>query len=190
MVNELEKARLRKEALGKRSFLLESKTERNFTELSSRLTENLEKFLKDKNVASVFSFFPSKGEPDFSSAFFKNHLRWFFPKVNGSDMIFHECRSAGDLIAGAFGIMEPKATSLQIPNENDMILVPALLFDLKGNRLGYGKGFYDRFFSKKNFKNKIGIAFDDFIVQRLPRENFDITVDAILTESKLITVQS
>ncbi len=95
-----------------------------------------------------------------------------------------------DLIPGNYGILEPKqdATRIINPNNLDLILVPGVAFDPHGYRIGYGGGYYDRFFSKQTKKiPSIALAFDLQIVEQLPKEPFDHPVDYILTETRIIT---
>lgn len=85
---------------------------------------------------------------------------------------------------GNFGIREPKKGQLIFPKAEDAILVPALLFDRMGNRLGYGGGYYDTYFAQYPLGRKIGICFQEQIASdMLPVENTDYKVERILTEN-------
>ena len=102
-------------------------------------------------------------------------------------MNFIEWKYLDPLIVNNFGMLEPCLQSKPIiPN---FMLIPLLAFDNKNNRLGYGKGFYDRFLNKflKVKKNitTIGIAFSFQKYNRLPSSNLDIRLDYILTEKGL-----
>lgn len=66
-----------------------------------------------------------------------------------------------------------------------MIIIPMAAADRSGNRLGYGKGFYDRFLSESN-AFKAGLVFSDFIFSEIPTESFDEKLDAIITENEVI----
>ena len=79
-------------------------------------------------------------------------------------------------------IIEPVSTDLP-----DLILVPLLAADRNGNRLGYGKGFYDGFLSQaRGFK--LGVVFNDFIIDKVPVEPFDIKLNGLISETGLIQV--
>ncbi|MCJ7690971.1 MAG: 5-formyltetrahydrofolate cyclo-ligase [Clostridiaceae bacterium] len=94
-----------------------------------------------------------------------------------------------NLTKSTFGVMEPKhnilkeATMLDI----DLIIVPGVIFDIHCNRIGFGKGYYDRFLSKKaKTTTTIGIAYDYQIIDRVPTDKYDVPVDFIITEKRVI----
>jgi len=96
-----------------------------------------------------------------------------------------------DLIPGKLGILEPKS-HLQPISESciDLIIVPGLLFDIGGYRIGYGKGYYDRYLStmKKISPHckTIGLAYQNQVVQQLPRGEHDKPVMLIITEKQIL----
>lgn len=94
--------------------------------------------------------------------------------------------SSSELISGVFGIPTIKEENKCILNdfENALCIVPALSFDVFGNRLGYGGGYYDRFLSDKNIYS-IGMCFERCMSNVLPFEEYDIKIDCILTENSL-----
>ncbi|MEL1134710.1 5-formyltetrahydrofolate cyclo-ligase [Desulfitobacterium sp. THU1] len=90
-----------------------------------------------------------------------------------------------DIEPGMWGIREPKKEGLirVHPEEIDCILVPGAAFDMQGNRLGYGGGYYDRFFERVRDKTpKIALAFHCQIVDSIPVEVYDKKIDALITE--------
>lgn len=87
------------------------------------------------------------------------------------------------LVAGAYGVMEPSSL-LPIPlNRLDLIVVPGLGFDVRGRRLGRGKGFYDRLLSEATGV-KCGICFEEQLVPEIPAEPHDVAVDYLATPSR------
>jgi 5-formyltetrahydrofolate cyclo-ligase len=91
-----------------------------------------------------------------------------------------------EIMTGQFGIREPKPGCAKIPTEKlDLILVPGVAFDLRGNRLGRGKGYYDRLLQKAS-GSKVGIAFDEQIVEKIAPEAHDKLMDFILTPSRCV----
>jgi len=89
-----------------------------------------------------------------------------------------------DCQPGKFGIAEPRADALQIPLMRlDLALVPALGFDASGRRLGRGRGFYDRLLAGIAGV-KCGVAFDQQVVERLPAERHDVSMNYILTPTR------
>ncbi len=99
-----------------------------------------------------------------------------------AQMKYFRVNDVSELEDGEFGIKTPAETSQEYsPKPSDVCIVPAMSYDKEGYRLGYGKGFYDRFLPKF-LGVKIGFCYDDFISQKLPRGRFDVAVDTIITE--------
>jgi 5-formyltetrahydrofolate cyclo-ligase len=89
-----------------------------------------------------------------------------------------------EIVAGQFRVREPKSGCAKIPLEKfDLVLVPGTAFDLRGNRLGRGKGFYDRLLQAVRGL-KIGTAFDEQVVNEVPAGKPDVPVDFILTPAR------
>lgn len=93
-------------------------------------------------------------------------------------------QNASALRANAFGILEPDDTSARIdPREIDCILVPGVTFDRQGGRVGFGKGYYDRFLSKVPRTTYLcGLAFTVQLVQNVPHMPHDICMHVLVTE--------
>lgn len=106
------------------------------------------------------------------------------PKVNGDQLEFYQIKSLKDCTTGTFGVMEPKAGCKRMDADQlDLLLVPGLVFDARGYRIGYGKGFYDRFLSTHKIFNTVGLAYDSTTVSELPRDERDVPVNWLVTES-------
>jgi 5-formyltetrahydrofolate cyclo-ligase len=94
--------------------------------------------------------------------------------------------SAADLIAGKFGVREPISDCFEIPLERfDLVLVPGMAFDWSGNRLGRGKGFYDRLLEKSS-GIKCGVSYDFQLLEKIPIELHDAKVDFIFTPERCL----
>jgi 5-formyltetrahydrofolate cyclo-ligase len=100
-----------------------------------------------------------------------------------NSMNFFKWKENDVLFVNKYGMLEPIKSKAVVPN---VIIVPLLAFDKKKNRLGYGKGFYDRYLNRylKKFDNiiTIGIAFSFQKYHKLPVKNNDVKLDYILTE--------
>ena len=96
--------------------------------------------------------------------------------------------SFADLETGHYGIREPKVDRLRVvpPGEIDAVLVPAVAFDRRGYRVGYGGGYYDRFLPKVPQAVRIGAAFACQIVPEVPIDRYDVQVERIATEEGII----
>ena len=104
------------------------------------------------------------------------------PRVEEDKIIFYELSSIKFLIRGRFGIMEPPPYGHI--SDIDILVVPGIAFDKKGNRLGYGKGYYDRLLSgKRTFS--IGLAYSFQLLENLPYDRYDKRLDAIASEDGL-----
>lgn len=91
-----------------------------------------------------------------------------------------------DLEENKWGVMEPAEGEQVTPEEIDLVIVPMVGGDERCNRIGYGEGFYDRFLKDVNC-TKIGLSFDINIVEELPTEDFDIPLNKIITEKRILT---
>jgi len=90
-----------------------------------------------------------------------------------------------DLKKNKWGVREPVAIHEIKVSNIDFILVPMVAADRFGNRLGYGKGFYDRFLNKSD-ACKVGMVFNEFLFDEIPTESFDEKLDIIVTDREVI----
>jgi 5-formyltetrahydrofolate cyclo-ligase len=91
-----------------------------------------------------------------------------------------------DIFTGKFGVSEPVPECGAVPlNRFDLVLVPGMAFDLSGNRLGRGKGFYDRILSETSGV-KCGVAYDFQLLETIPTEAHDARVNFIFTPSRAL----
>ena len=89
--------------------------------------------------------------------------------------------SISELQKGAYGILEPSIIRPVNTDDIDVIVIPGIAFDMHRNRLGFGKGYYDKFLKNTDAK-KIALCYDFQIVDDLPVDDHDIPMDLILTE--------
>jgi 5-formyltetrahydrofolate cyclo-ligase len=96
-----------------------------------------------------------------------------------------EIRSlSSDVRAGPSGIREPAGDRTAAIGEIDLVVVPGLAFDQAGNRLGRGRGFYDRFLAHRDFRATIcALAFEEQLVERLPAEPHDMRIHILVTDA-------
>ena len=112
--------------------------------------------------------------------------RILLPKVDIKEgkIVPVEIKNLDDVEKGAFGIYEPRGKE-EYSGKIDMVIVPGIAFDLRGYRIGYGKGFYDRFL-KDVSSLKVGLAFDFQVVGRIIEDVNDVPVDIVITERRII----
>ena len=107
------------------------------------------------------------------------------PKIEDDHISFYQITSLDDLIVqGKYQIREPMGHNR--PKEPiEAIIVPGISFDMKKNRLGFGKAYYDKYLSKLDIY-KIGICFDELIVDEIPTEEWDIKMDIVISDKRII----
>lgn len=114
----------------------------------------------------------------------KKHF--FLPRVNGVNLDilpYDESR----LELGSFHIEEPTGDDTVDPSEIELIIVPAVAYDRRGNRLGRGKGFYDRLLAEAR-ATKIGVGYEFQLVDSIPAEPHDVPVDYVITQTTTIHI--
>jgi 5-formyltetrahydrofolate cyclo-ligase len=111
-----------------------------------------------------------------------------FPRVCGPCELALHWAEIDDLRPGYCGLLEPGADAVEAdPNEIDLVLVPGVAFDEHCHRLGMGGGFYDRLLAAlPPGTTKIGLAFDEQIVDAVPREEHDVVLDAVVTPTRVL----
>jgi len=185
------KQELRKLYIQKRSLLTIDDLEKLNHQLSDNFFNNID--LSGIKVLHVFLPILKHKEPDTWLIINRiqenfNHIKLILPRIKGTngelEHVLFENRN--QLIQNNWGIEEPADGILSVPQDFDMVIVPLLAFDKHGNRVGYGKGFYDAFLSHcKNDCRKIGLSFfppeeniDDI-------ENHDEPLDKVITPTEV-----
>ena len=157
----------------------------------SRICQNILSAATYRYADVVLMYYPVKSEVDILPVFHAAVAagkKVAFPWCNAEDrsMIFYFAESEEDFEEGTYELREPK-TSLpafdpaDADGQNVICIVPAVVYDRRGYRIGYGGGYYDRFFGKHRFAS-IGVAYEDFILKSVPHGRFDISVDVVISE--------
>jgi 5-formyltetrahydrofolate cyclo-ligase len=106
----------------------------------------------------------------------------FFYKISPMNYI-----NGDQMILSKFGIKEPSPSPADLIDDIDLLIVPGIAFDRKGYRIGYGRGFYDRYLQRKKCNFSVGLGFElQLLNENLPHEKFDQRVNAIATEEKIV----
>ena len=150
--------------------------------LSSQIFNKIE-HLPEVEKASVVALFVSLADEPVTAEIIE-HLsskkRIVVPRIEGEEMEFYDI--AEGLHEGSFGIMEPTATTPIEPNEIDVMIVPGVAFTRTGLRCGRGKGFYDKYLSRRGFRaTTIGVCYPCQIVDTLPTDEHDIAINLVVT---------
>ena len=149
---------------------------------------NTDEFINAKTVAA---YYPVGSEVSTlkilsTALYWQKHLA--LPRVEDADsIIFAEVNDLDkDLEPGKYKIKEPKNRCLKI-NEMDLVLVPGIAWDEHGHRLGYGKGYYDRYLPSITAAS-VGLAYDFQVLENIPHEKNDFRVNLIVTEKRVIKI--
>jgi len=186
------KAALRQRMRRQRMFLARPQIEI----MSRAIVERLELLMRDAGFKVLMAYVPFRNEADISPLL----KRW---RERGLTLVLPvtewETRSLfpvaverypEDLVPGRYGLLEPRRETpagVWPPEEIDVVLVPGLAFDLRGYRLGYGDGFYDRFLRELNPRTlTVGVAFDFQVADTVFAEEHDVPVRQIVTERRII----
>lgn len=153
---------------------------------------HLKEYRASKNIALYASFKNEVLTDEIMSHANLSGKNVYFPRVmrHGSDkgLTFLKVTGRHDFEVGSYEIFEP-AGRCRIADikDFDVVVVPGIAFNIHGDRIGYGKGYYDKVLSDlKMHALLVGIAFDFQVVNVLPVESHDVSMDMIITEKRII----
>ena len=172
---------LRRSLLSKRRVLSSSEV----MEKSNLICSSLQSLSEFKSAKSILFYHPIDNEVSLI-LLVKFCLSWgkkiLFPRVVEDSIEMCSVSNLSELESGKFGVLEPKGGS---ESSVDLIFVPGIGFDSKGGRIGYGKGYYDRFLNNREVL-KVGVGYDFQVVENCYSEEHDVALDMIVTESKVL----
>ena len=146
--------------------------------------------IEGKTIAMTISVFPEVDTRDIISQLWTMDKRVVVPKCNfkTKEMLFYNITNFDELVTAPMGLFEPNhlITSSIEHKHIDVCIVPGIVFDQRGYRIGYGGGYYDRFLPHFCGK-KISIAFDEQLVNEVPFESHDIPIDLLITDKYRIS---
>lgn len=185
------KKQIRQEILSFRDAVSESERAR----MSEAIFQGILSLPEFREAEQVLMFAGYGSEPDtlpWIQACINMGKHVFCPRVIGEVMEFYEIESIAELVTGYKGIMEPMqdVRKKYTANRKDFMLVPGTVFDREGNRIGYGKGFYDRYLNNIFCGETAAVAFSLQFVEkgRIPVEATDRKMKCIVTENEIIRI--
>lgn len=180
MINTLDKTTLRKKALEKRmSAEFIGDNSRCSKRILSKILSSSD-FVLAKNVAL---YFPIKNEIDITPLLKIKEKNFYLPRCNNNDLEFAKFISYDSLKLSKWNILEPLGEKIN-PEILDVIYIPALMANIEGYRIGYGKGFYDRFFNKYKLKAKKVIVISDRFISEIGfQESNDVKCDYLISDN-------
>lgn len=143
-----------------------------------------------QKARSIALYSPLEDEVDVSGLALKiieDNKQLSYPKIDRNNMDFFIVKTLDELDRkGDFGILEPSSFFKAAPEDLNLIIVPMIAFDIKLNRLGYGKGYYDRYLEKCS-AFKIGVAFHSAFIgdTLIDIDDKDVRLDMVITEKKI-----
>ena len=184
---QIKKDKIRKEILAKRNIL----SDKDINEKSDLIIKNLASYIE--NVQNIMIFMDMKTEVKITKLLELHPKKNFFiSKITNSknrEMKINKYNK-NELILHKFGYYESSSNDFYDEEILDVVIVPALAFDSKKNRIGFGGGYYDTFLEKVRQKNNkalfIGVCYDFQIIDNIPTEKHDVTLDFVVSENKII----
>lgn len=143
--------------------------------ISEKAVNKIKKTDAYKSAKHVMLFYPMPYEIDLRKLF-DDDKKFYLPKVSGKNML--ACPYTSELVKSAFGIMEP-TTSPVNPNTLDLVIVPCLMADKAGYRLGYGGGYYDRFLQETDAYTIVVVP-KELYVDTLPHKDYDVKINKVI----------
>lgn len=186
----IDKYTLRKQNRDKRDQLSREEVQVKWSVILDRLLR-LPDYMMAEDLFTYVSFGNEVDTIELITSALLSGKRVYVPKViDKKCMEFYQINSIGELSPGTLGILEPEPGIIgQMEKERKQIMiVPGLVFDEMGNRIGYGGGYYDRYFINHPNKNlnRVALAYDFQVVDVLQTEQFDIPVHRIVTEKRMM----
>jgi len=181
LVNE-KKAALRKLLLEKRDGTSHDLMEIN----SKRIHANLKKIPTFRLATKIGLYYPAGSEvftQKIMQEAISNGLRVCLPKVRGEELEFREIDGFSSLEPGSFDIMEPKE-GCPAAEKMEILVIPAVGTSVDRHRIGYGRGFYDRYLAGRKVV-KIALCFQKQVVRSIPHEEHDVRMDYVVTEERI-----
>ena len=178
----MDKKALRREMGMKKRALAEEELEEKSARLAWKLYAT-EQYREAKSLYAYVSFNQEVRTAPIIARAWADGKRVAVPKVLGNDLAFIWIASFDDLAPqGAFGIPEPVADGPVADDAEALLLMPGLAFDVEGNRVGYGGGYYDRFLAAQPHHPTVALCYGFQLLPRLEVEAHDIPVDLVLTD--------
>jgi 5-formyltetrahydrofolate cyclo-ligase len=145
---------------------------------STSLIKQIKDLKVYQSARAVGLYMPIKNEPDLTSLI-ADEKTFLLPKVMDIDLIYVPWKIGDPLVRSDLGILEPVSSTDQSATL-DLIIIPAIALDKKGNRLGFGKGFFDRFLLHQRPACVIGVIYPFQLIDQLMTTRLDMPVDMVL----------
>ncbi len=179
----IEKTEYRRQAMIRR----DAEPERERRQAAAKIVRRIRMMPEYQAAHTVAIYHPMRSEVDLMVLLDDREKRFCFPKITDSVRADMEFRVAGTFVPGIFRTQEPVGPAVP-PEQIDLILVPGVAFDARGYRLGYGKGYYDRYLSASHI-HAIGVCFHFQLADELPADLHDVRMDQIVTDREELCIR-
>lgn len=146
--------------------------------ISHKLCQKIKTLEEYKNSNHVLLFYPLENEINLLELI-NEDKNFYLPRINGENLEICHYKNGDELILSEFKTKEPTTKNIS-PEKLDLIILPALAADNNNNRLGYGKGYYDRLLTKTTAVTILPLP-KELVFQKLPVENHDKAVNILIT---------
>lgn len=151
--------------------------------------ENMQEFYLGKTILLYWSMDDEVYTQDFINKWYKQKTI-LLPCVEGDNLLLRRFEGMQSMIIGPdFGILEPKGEVFTALDTIDLMIIPGVAFDTFCNRMGRGRGFYDRLLKTTSCK-KFAVAFDFQIVDDVPVQSFDVKMDKVISTSNIYSINN
>ena len=140
-----------------------------------------ERYLQAQRIALYASLKDEVSTDELIQHSFQVGKRVYLPKVVDDDLQFYEIGENESFVKSVFHVMEPVGDASKLMKDVDLIIVPGVAFDEENHRMGFGKGYYDRFLEKQKVY-KIGVCFREQRVKEILHDSHDISMDEVITD--------
>lgn len=182
----LSKQDIRQEVLSRREQL----SPENVRERSTLILQKVTDYLKTLTYSSAGLYISIRNEADIlplADDLWNRNITTYLPVVTDQGLVFCSYSSNSRFRNGCYNIPEPELK--QEPHTSsvpDIMIIPCVACDMNRYRIGYGKGYYDRYLSSDNITCAIGVCYDFQLYKNIPHEKHDYKLDAVVTEQHVI----
>lgn len=171
-----------------KQYLRDRREKNNYPELDIKIIKQASIIIESLNhLKKIAIYYPYKSEIDITSLIkIYNNKSFALPKIQSQDLHFNIYKESDLLSKNNFGIYESGNKNFIQP---DILFIPAINFDFNGYRVGYGKGYYDRYLAKNNNFSRIisiGVCYHKNLITNIDINIYDYPVNYIITEHKIL----
>lgn len=147
-------------------------------------------FLVNHHFEGFLCYYPTRGEVDLRPLYeqlLRRNAALYFPVTGKDGLEFYRVESLSDFSEGRFGIMEPRSMQALDDFTGVLSFTPGLCFSKSGERLGFGGGYYDRFYEAHPNITRVGVCYDEQLSDEITVMDWDIAMDYVACESGVFT---